>query len=146
MRATSIIVLMGLMVGTGSATARPSCLLKGSQVEINQCSEQKYQELDKKLNSNYDVLSACLKPSAEDHKRLVQAQRAWLHFRDAECSLEVGKDVEGGTGYPDLVSDCKTKLTRSRLSELETLVKCVKTVPGSACRPHIDCILLESNE
>ena len=146
MRTIFLIALAVSIVSPGVAYARPLCLLKGgTQREINECSEKKYREVDSKLNADYAIVAACLKPSAEQTKRLVQAQRAWLHFRDSECLLENGGDDEGGTSQPAMIDDCKTKLTSKRVQDLQVLVQCVKMDLGADC-PKIDCKLLESDE
>jgi len=51
---------------------------------------------------------------------LLEAQRAWLTFRDAHCRLE-GYYARGGSLEPLLVSTCKTALTEARIGELRAL-------------------------
>jgi uncharacterized protein YecT (DUF1311 family) len=56
---------------------------------------------------------------------LLEAQRAWLRYRDAHCRTE-GYIARGGSMEPMLVSGCKAHLTRMRTEELKALVD----VPG----------------
>jgi|SRR6185437_13857303 len=53
---------------------------------------------DSLLNKYYRKLSSVLK--GEDKKTLIQAQRAWLAFRDAEAKLIVTVDRAAADGHP----------------------------------------------
>jgi len=53
---------------------------------------------------------------------LLEAQRAWLVYRDAQCRLE-GYSLLGGSAQPMIVSGCLAMLTRQRTQELRDLVE-----------------------
>ncbi len=53
---------------------------------------------------------------------LLEAQRAWLKYRDTHCRSE-GYIARGGSLEPLLVSSCKAHLTRLRTADLEELAK-----------------------
>ena len=52
---------------------------------------------------------------------LLQAQRAWLPFRDAECLAEAFAFRGSGPGAVD--SQCKTRLTNERARQLRALAQ-----------------------
>ena len=52
---------------------------------------------------------------------LLESQRAWLRYRDAECSM-VSEQAAGGTGYGELGSECSITLTRHRTEVLKRRV------------------------
>ena len=58
------------------------------------------------------------------NKLLQTAQRAWIAFRDAECTYSTA-DSEGGSIHPMEVSQCLTELTEARTKQLTS---------GSNCR------------
>ena len=51
---------------------------------------------------------------------LLEAQRAWIAFRDAHCRVD-GYMARGGSLEPLLVSTCKTALTKARTAQLQEL-------------------------
>lgn len=53
---------------------------------------------DSLMNKYYRKLSAVL--SGEDRKVLIQAQRAWMAFRDSESKLQIAVDYAGSNGQP----------------------------------------------
>ena len=55
-------------------------------------------------------------------KTLLEAQRAWLQYRDAHCRAE-GFNARGGSLEPLLVSTCKTALTQRRTQELKAFAE-----------------------
>lgn len=52
---------------------------------------------------------------------LLASQRAWLKYRDAECTM-VADQAAGGTGYGELGSECSIILTRQRTDTLRRRV------------------------
>ena len=53
---------------------------------------------------------------------LLEAQRAWITYRDAHCRSE-GYSARGGSLEPLLVSTCKTHLTKLRTAQLRELAE-----------------------
>jgi uncharacterized protein YecT (DUF1311 family) len=72
---------------------------------------------DARLNKAYKELMAQLSPSRK--KQRLDAQRAWLKFRDANCNFYA--DPDGGTIASVNSSDCFMSATASRAKELESL-------------------------
>jgi len=71
---------------------------------------------DAKLNSVYQSIKKKLE--GEDATRLVETQRIWIKYRDANCSAERAL-YEGGTAkYPASIA-CIGAMTRMRTKELQ---------------------------
>lgn len=85
---------------------------------MNQCAGTAFREADAKLNSAYAALRARLKDDPDAGKLLVVAQRAWIAFRDAECSLQASR-ATGGSLYPTIHAYCLRDLTVTRTKELQ---------------------------
>jgi hypothetical protein len=62
---------------------------------MKQCAAQQHAAADKELNALYQQITARLKGNPKRKKLLVGAQRAWVGFRDAECTFSAS-GVEGG--------------------------------------------------
>lgn len=97
-----------------------------SNAGMKQCAWGAYQDADKLLNRTYQRLSkdwiGADEGAAERKKRLVAAQRAWVAFRDAECSLQATQML-GGTGEGLVEGGCLYKMTADRARQLEELMK-----------------------
>jgi len=87
-----------------------------TQLEINQCSKQSYQNADKKLNQAYKQLLPKLQRSRK--QKLIAAQQAWIKFRDSSCEFE-SSQYEGGSIAPSVYLNCLEKLTQQRTQELQ---------------------------
>lgn len=73
---------------------------------------------DAELNRVYKALLPCL--TAAEKKKLIQAEAAWIKYRDLECSYE-GELGRGYAGLSDaLNADCFIRLTRVRADELKS--------------------------
>lgn len=109
-----------------------------TQVEMNYCARVDWEEADQALNTTYKEVRAKLADDdaraklAERDKewvdagptaveRLLDAQRAWITFRDAHCEV-VSFSARGGSMQSMLYSDCLATLTRQRTKQLESLV------------------------
>lgn len=111
--------------------AKPELL---TQRGMNHCAEVFYQMADEDLNLAYRLARETL---AENEKNIAQgrpslpddytsgvillrdAQRAWIQYRDAACSVE-GHLHFGGSIRPLIVSSCKETLTRARTESLRS--------------------------
>ena len=103
------------------------CTDPQDQSSMNICAHRSYQEADAELNrvwpqtlrraQQLDRDSA----GGEAERRLRDAQRAWIAFRDAHCKV-AGLDALGGSMEPLLVSGCLKDLTERRTMELRLLL------------------------
>jgi uncharacterized protein YecT (DUF1311 family) len=117
-----IILFVGSCCLASNAFAAPKVNCDNPQAtpEINYCAEQAYQAADKLLNANYKKLVATLTDNTEK-ERLVNAQRAWVSFRDKHCEFET-YSMRQGTGYSGYLSACLEELTKSRAEALKKLL------------------------
>ena len=120
---------------TPFAHAAVDCANASDQSTMNQCAGQEYTAADKQLNAVYQQITTRLKGNAESKKLLVSAQRAWIGFRDAECTFSAS-GVAGGSVYPLIYSNCMTSVTKVRTEALKQYLKCEEgdlscPVPGA---------------
>ena len=94
-----------------------------TQYDLNQCAGASLGKSDKELNELYTQIEARLKDDANSKKLLVQAQRDWTKFRDAECNFQTSL-AAGGSMLPMLVAQCMDDLTQLRVKNFEGYLKC----------------------
>ena len=100
------------------------CSKAMTQMDMDFCAGKNFQASDKKLNDTYrDVMTALGDKNYQ--AKLKAAQRAWIAYRDTECTFEVAEN-EGGSIYPMVYSLCETKLTDARTKELQSYLACFK--------------------
>ncbi|MBJ7533737.1 DUF1311 domain-containing protein [Rhodomicrobium vannielii ATCC 17100] len=99
-----------------------ACLDKAmSTAATMDCIGRDFERNDAELNRIYKTLLE--KNSSEDDAkeirgRLIESQRAWLKFRDTNCSWR-GSVMLGGTGEKVIVSGCVNQMTIDRVKELK---------------------------
>jgi uncharacterized protein YecT (DUF1311 family) len=102
------------------------------QVEMNLCALRDYEQADAALNEQWDVAAAVMKARDKaideendrqpgHYQTLLEGQRAWLKYRDAQCLAESFM-ARGGSMQPMLDSGCRTYLTELRTQQLGDLV------------------------
>ena len=94
----------------------PNCDNVGSNVEYKECQHRAYAAADRKLNQVYQKISSRL--SGEEKQKLINAQLAWIKFRDSNCDFEV-YGSRRGSGYSGFLSECLERMTNTRIKELE---------------------------
>ncbi|MDO8444621.1 MAG: lysozyme inhibitor LprI family protein [Deltaproteobacteria bacterium] len=93
---------------------------EGVTFDIRNVQGEAYSRWDKELNRVYTELMNKL-DNNEDKKKLREAQRAWIKFRDAEVELLWAEALYGGIGgtlAPVAVSDMGRKIVRERVCTL----------------------------
>ena len=123
------------LILAASPPAEPqwNCEKPVAQQEMNYCAGQDYEKADAALNAQWKKTAAEMKQRDADLDRtydkrpgyfdtLLQAQRAWLKYRDAHCASE-GYLFRGGSMEPLMVSTCKTALTEERTKQLQFLIE-----------------------
>lgn len=98
---------------------------RSTQTDMNLCAGVQSKAADKELNALYQQINQRLKDQPHTKKLLLSAQRAWVAFRDAECSFSTS-GVEGGSLYPVGYSNCITALTRARVESFKNYLKCME--------------------
>ncbi len=91
-----------------------------NQQEMNACAGQEYERTDAALNSTWSLVRRQLDPSQK--RPLLDAQRAWINYRDGQCASE-GALYEGGSIQPLIVLGCKSRMTQARTQELLLMVQ-----------------------
>ncbi|MHA7818073.1 MAG: lysozyme inhibitor LprI family protein [Erythrobacter sp.] len=104
---------------------------RGVQQEMNICAHREYLIADAALNEQWRITRDHMKARDANPDRapddrpgnfetLLEAQRAWIEYRDAHCRSE-GYAARGGSLEPLLVSTCMQHLTQQRIDQLEEL-------------------------
>lgn len=96
-----------------------------NQANLNICSGYDFKVQDAKLNALYKKQMARVK-GTDDAKRLVNAQRAWLKFVDADCLYQTGPLEESGTIWPLQNNMCRTTHFAQRIQQLESFLECTQ--------------------
>ncbi len=106
---------------------------QGIQLHLTECAHREHVIADRALNAQWRVTAAKMReldarfaeydwgrPAPEYFSSLLDAQRAWLKYRDTSCRLE-GDMLIGGSMLPMVVSSCLARMTKARTEELEYL-------------------------
>ena len=105
------------------AHAQANCANATDQTTLTACADRAYKKSDAELNRTYDAVIARLRGAKPLADKLVNAQRAWIAYRDAECNFS-SANAEGGTVYPMVVSTCLDDLTKTRNETLRGYLSC----------------------
>lgn len=97
-----------------------SCTSAQTQAEMTTCAGQQAELEDEQLNKVYQQLKSELTNSQRE-ELLIDAQLAWINFRDANCTFSKSK-YEGGSIAPMDYSSCIARMTKQRTDELRTFL------------------------
>jgi len=97
-----------------------NCKSPKATTEVNYCAEKANEKADLELNVLYKKLRDKL--NQEDKDALAQTERKWVALRDEICDFET-QPAENGTGWSGFNSDCLTRLTKNRLSDLKSALE-----------------------
>jgi uncharacterized protein YecT (DUF1311 family) len=101
----ALISLGALVAALGACIVRDGCTRRSPETK----------QQDARLNENYKRLMSKL--SEERKKAFLEAQRAWIRFRDANCTF--WDDPAGGQSAAVTAKECILTMTADRASELE---------------------------
>jgi uncharacterized protein YecT (DUF1311 family) len=93
-----------------------------SQMGMNICAGQESERADKALNLAWAKAKDWVKDDAQAAKLLLESQRSWLKYRDAECEL-IADENRGGSIVPLEHGKCLTGLTKERTEALTNFAK-----------------------
>jgi uncharacterized protein YecT (DUF1311 family) len=94
-----------------------------TQAEMRKEAEEEFERADAQLNDiSSKLLAAASDVDTERRRKLIEAERAWLTFRDAEAEFEAD-DSRGGTFHSTEVAMCLTDLTNERTMELRKILE-----------------------
>ena len=128
-----MIVAAALLLLAQTEIAEPDqvCDDPQTQLAMNTCASMDFEQADARLNEQWRETAEHMRSldagidretdSQPGHfETLLEGQRAWLAFRDAQCQSE-GFLARGGSVQPMLVSHCKAYLTELRIEQLRNL-------------------------
>ena len=129
MSISTLVMLLGVWGALPAAHAKDdltspqyaACVDKsgGNTWDMIQCDEVELKQQDDSLNKSYRALSAKL--TSQRRKQLVDAQRAWISFRDANCNFY--SDPDGGQAARLAGSSCLLTATAERAREIQSLLE-----------------------
>ena len=120
MRTTAMVMLLTTLY-SASAGASPCADL--AEPRLDACAGFARDKADAALNGVYKEIVARLAEDAAKTKRLIEAEKAWIAFRDAECAF-ANSDTEGGSIHSTGLTLCEEKLTTTRTQQLRSYLKC----------------------
>ena len=120
MRETATIVLLTVLY-SGSVAASPCA--DQTQRGLDACAGAARDKADAALNGAYKQIVGRLADNPGKTKRLIEAEKAWIAFRHAECAF-ANSDTEGGSIHSMEVTLCEEKLTNIRAQQLRSYLKC----------------------
>ena len=110
---------------------RAQCIAKdGSTLGTKECTDSATQKVDLILNREYKKTVDRLNVKSDDDqanlanqetlKRLINSERAWISFRNADSSL-MGIEMLGGSGEAIATMGSYYEMTKSRVIQLDGL-------------------------
>jgi uncharacterized protein YecT (DUF1311 family) len=118
-----LILLLILLASMQTSSARAAdCDNATDQMTMNECAHRAFQKSDAELNALYrDIERRSSDPQSQ--KLLIASERAWVAFRDAECTFSTASSV-GGTIHPMAYSGCLERLTSARIGDFKRYLQC----------------------
>lgn len=121
---------LALALPAGAQEDQYDCANPQFQQEMNYCAWQDFEAADRALNVAWGLVKAEIAARDADMptdmqgwpEALLEAQRAWISYRDAHCASE-GFQFRGGTMEPLIVATCRTRATQLRTQELLLLIE-----------------------
>ena len=117
------------LIGAQDAGDQPNCEDPQYQAEMNLCAVRDFETQDAELNRVWrEVIAAARAADREidreydnrptEEEMLRQAQRAWITFRDAHCTVEGYREARGGSMETMVYEGCRARLTEERIGQL----------------------------
>lgn len=101
-----------LLGGGAQAQSAADCLAPQAQQLMNACAYKEYEAADAALNEAWASATAFAEAIGKQEV-LLEAQRAWLAYRDAACTAQ-SSPYEGGSIQPLVYATCLRTLTEQR--------------------------------
>lgn len=109
------------LISSGATAQSTDCDKAETQAELRQCEQARYLDADRALNAQWRLALAAIANEPDEEKALLDAQRAWISFRDLHCKA-VGVQSGGGTLKSVVVVSCLADVTDNRVEELKAFV------------------------
>ncbi|HEV2681976.1 MAG TPA: lysozyme inhibitor LprI family protein [Rhodanobacter sp.] len=125
-RARRIALAFVVLLAAGGPAWADDCKNATSTVQMNECMVQGAKVVDAKLNETYRRVLATLDGADDDAKQsypastkaaLIEAQRAWVKYRDADCKAVFNR-WKGGTIRTVMEQGCMKDRAEQRIKEL----------------------------
>jgi uncharacterized protein YecT (DUF1311 family) len=112
-----------------AAQVQENCDNAMTQTDMNICAAQDARQADASLNKQWSITAAALKATDRQGKekptefeKALEAQRAWLKYRDAHCT-GIAFYARGGSMESMLYGRCYAGLTNERIKQLKELIR-----------------------
>jgi uncharacterized protein YecT (DUF1311 family) len=109
-------ILFFLMLASFQIHASGSCDKAVTTADMLECADDEFSAADKNLNTTYGNLLKTL--DAEGQRKLKDAQRAWIKFRDLNADF-AGDSMRGGSAEPLVIIGERTQMTIDRTKQLQ---------------------------
>ena len=116
-----VAIFSGLFVISDSVMAEECGSRSGDSVYVMDCIAERYRAADKELNEIYSEALKSL--SDEGKKKLENAQKAWLKYREASLAFITEVNRKTGSTGNVIIEDYRVTLTRKRVAELKYVLK-----------------------
>ena len=127
--AFALVFLAALPAGSVRSMAQmQACATAQTQTDMNVCAAGEYKKHDAAMNQIYQQLLAKL-TDPQQKLLLVDAERAWLAYRDKQCAFQTSGSV-GGSIHPMIESDCLDEKTNVHSAELSRQLNCQEGDPS----------------
>lgn len=118
--------ILGLaaLLGAASGAHALDCANAVSTVDMNACAAQEQQQVEQQLNEVYQRVLAATPAKvnaqipAKPRQRLIEAQRAWVKFREADCKAVYELWADGSIRNLQL-QGCMQEHAKLRIKQLE---------------------------
>jgi uncharacterized protein YecT (DUF1311 family) len=91
-------------------------------VEMRACALKKYQKADTELNVAYKLLTDKVKAAGyQNEHKLVDAQRAWIRYRDTNADFEASF-YDGGSIQVQIRLYALIRMTQARTKEINDII------------------------
>jgi uncharacterized protein YecT (DUF1311 family) len=104
-----------------SEVSREKLPILNTQAEMNEFSARDFKEIEIKMNQIFEKIISSLEERIELKQSMEKAQEAWLKYREVQANAN-SKTYEGGSIYPLVYYTNMSKLTISRINELNKIV------------------------
>ncbi|MBW4537518.1 MAG: DUF1311 domain-containing protein [Myxacorys chilensis ATA2-1-KO14] len=115
------VVILTKPVSAELVARQPDCRDPQTQQDMNLCAANASQAADRALNQVYRRVQSAYDRTALGNL-LVEAQLAWIKFRDENCKFAQQR-YAGGSIAPMIEQSCIERLTRQRTEELESFLE-----------------------
>jgi uncharacterized protein YecT (DUF1311 family) len=126
-RLVPIVLLLLISTSAVSQSKENPCWKTAmAQSEMNHCAGEDARKADAELNRVYQNLLSKMKGDVSATKKVREAQRAWVAFRDAQLEAlypAENKQGEYGSIYPMCYAIVVTTMTKERTAQLRRMLQ-----------------------